>query len=108
MSDHRPCWLKVLDGLPGHVEANLGHCVKCAVNCLIGSIPDQFPSGLDETAYATPRELVLAKIRDLRVDSAHTSIRVELDRLVKYLEYARCGEPRCQSCEECLVTAGRQ
>jgi len=85
MAGNRPCWLKVLDRLPGHVSANLGNCVECAVDCLIGSIPDQFPPELDERPYDTPREMVLDVVGKIVVHSGHAGIQADLDRLIEHL-----------------------
>ena len=85
MADHRPCWLKILHRLPEHVRANLTGCVKCDVDCLIGSVPDEFPADLDERPYDTPREMILDVVRKLRVDPGHLGIQADLHQLVKHL-----------------------
>jgi len=86
MADYRPCWLKILDRLKEHVRANLIGCVKCDVDCLIGSIPDEFPADLDERPYDTPREMVLAVVTDISVDPGHPSIQEDLNRLKEHVE----------------------
>jgi len=101
MADSRPCWLKVLDRLPDHVRANLNTCVKCDVDLLIGCIPEQFSPGLDESAYDSPREMVLNVISRIKVQSGHDTIQAELERLCNYLGGARCGCANCTECPEC-------
>ena len=85
MADRRPCWLKILDRLPEHVRGNLKACVRCDVDCLIGSVPGQFPDDLDERPYDTPKEMVLDVVSKIRVEPGHPDIQADLERLVEHL-----------------------